>query len=30
MTKEEVMREYDVTEEDILAALRFAADSNDS
>ena len=26
MTKEEVMREYEVTEEDVLAALRYAAD----
>jgi len=26
MTKEEIMREYEVTEEDIWAALRFAAE----
>ena len=26
MTKEEIMREYEVTEEDILAALSYAAD----
>jgi len=26
MTKEEIMREYDVTEEDILAALSYASD----
>jgi uncharacterized protein (DUF433 family) len=26
MSKEEIMREYDVTEEDVLAALDFAAE----
>jgi uncharacterized protein (DUF433 family) len=26
MTKEEIMREYEVTEEDILAALSYASD----
>lgn len=30
MSKEEVMREYDITEEDILAALTFAAKLIDS